>query len=232
MGKVTNISWTNATHNFWYGCEKVSPGCRGCYAEREMDRYGKNFQIITRAKGFDKPLSWKEPTMVFINSWSDFFIKEADPWRNEAWDIIRRTPHLTYQILTKRPKRIFGNLPTGWPGSFRNVWLGISAENQEWYDRRWRILSKIRASVRFVSAEPLLGPIRLGTGYVPDWVIVGGETGPGARFTDPEWMRTLKRECGDDVPLFVKQITENGRHVPFDRWPEDLKVRQWPEILI
>src|SRR3990167_9533069 len=245
MARDSKISWTDSTWNPWIGCHKVSPGCKNCYAETLVEnRMGRKFSEIRRASPatFNAPLRWNsilgdyetgDMHYVFTCSISDFFIEEADAWRDEAWDIIRRTPHLTYQILTKRPERIEAHLPADWESpQYDHVWFGISAETQELYDRRWRILSKIRASVRFVSAEPLLGPIRLGTGYVPDWVIVGGETGPGARFTDPEWMRTLKRECGDDVPLFVKQITENGRHVPFDRWPEDLKVRQWPEILI
>ena len=238
MGK-TAIEWTRAddgspgfTWNPWQGCIKVSPGCKNCYMYREKNRYGQDPAVVVRSKPatFNAPLKWKEPARVFTCSWSDFFIKQADPWRDEAWDIIYRTPHLTYLILTKRPERIEAHLPANWDSpTYDHVWLGISAETQEWYDRRWSILSKVRASVRFVSAEPLLGPIRFGVGYYPDWVIVGAETGTGARFTDIEWMRGLKRECGDDVPLFVKQITENGRKVPFEEWPEDLKIREFPE---
>ncbi len=168
MGK-TNISWTNYTHNFWYGCKKVSPGCRYCYAEREMKRFGKDFNTVTRAKGFISPLMWKEPSMVFVNSWSDFFIEEADDWRDEAWDIICRTPQLTYQILTKRPENILSRLPDDWGDGYPNVWLGVSAENQENADKRIPLLIQIPSIVYFVSCEPLLGPIDLSKwiGYNP-----------------------------------------------------------------
>lgn len=162
MGSKTGISWTDATHNFWYGCEKVSPGCKLCYAERDMTRYGRDFRAVTRAKGFDKPLSWKEPRKVFVNSWSDFFIEQADAWRDDAWDVIRRTPHLTYQILTKRPERIAAHLPSDWGSGWPNVWLGVSAENQEYADERIPLLLQTPAAVRFVSYEPALGPVSFG----------------------------------------------------------------------
>src|SRR2546425_12201725 len=114
MGENTNISWTNHTWNPWQGCRKVSPGCKHCYAERLVeDRMGRDFKEIRRSSltTFNTPLRWKEKAFVFTCSISDFFIEEADAWRDEAWEIIRQTPYLTYQILTKRPERIEEHLP-------------------------------------------------------------------------------------------------------------------------
>ena len=145
MGYTTGVQWTNRTHNFWYGCKKVSAGCKFCYAERDMERYGRDFHTVTRAKGFDTPLNWKEPALVFVNSWSDFFISDADEWRNDAWDVIRKTQHLIYQILTKRPENIKDRLPPDWGNGWGNVWLGVSAENQMMADKRIPILLSIPA---------------------------------------------------------------------------------------
>lgn len=223
MGK-TNIAWTNYSHNFWYGCKKVSQGCRSCYAEREMKRFGKDFNSITRAKGFDKPLKWKGPAMVFTCSWSDFFIEEADPWRDEAWEIIRQTPYLIYQILTKRAENIPDRLPGDWGGGYDNVWLGVSIESQEHILRAF-MLNKIPAKVRFISAEPLLGEIYLKphlTQWVPvkddpkythvvrgiDWVIVGGESGPNFRSMDLKWAVSLAEQCHKTLAgFFMKQAS-------------------------
>src|SRR3990167_8429823 len=122
MGKDSKISWTTHTYNPWIGCHKVSHGCKHCYAETLVMRMGRVFSIVRRAAPatFNAPLKWKTPkirdfpevpTYVFTCSLSDFFHEDADPWRDEAWEIIRRTPHLTYQILTKRPERIAEHLP-------------------------------------------------------------------------------------------------------------------------
>lgn len=162
MAKDSGITWTDNTWwNPWQGCHKVSPGCVNCYMFREKNRYGQDPATVIRSKPatFNSPLKWKEPAKVFVCSWSDFFIEEADPWRDEAWEIIRNTPHLTYQILTKRPENIAGRLPEGWP--FANVWLGVTAENQEQADRRIPILLSTPASLRFVSVEPMVGRIDL-----------------------------------------------------------------------
>lgn len=229
MARNSAIEWTDATHNFWYGCRKVSAGCKLCYAERDMTRFGRDFRAVTRAKGFDKPLSWKEPMKVFVCSWSDFFIKAADRWRAEAWDIIRQTPHLTYQILTKRPENIPDRLPEGWWEGWPNVWLGVSAENQKMADLRIPQLLAIPAAVRFVSMEPLLGPIDfLESGYWDwrytydywkaafpnsagppiDWVITGGESDfHDPRPADIDWFRDIRDQCQRaGVPYFHKQM--------------------------
>jgi len=241
MGETSNIEWCDSSHNFWYGCKKVSQGCAHCYAEREMTKFGRDFKAITRAKGFDKPLSWKEPAKVFVNSWSDFFIEEADPWRAEAWDIIRRTPHLTYQILTKRPENILDRLPKDWGTGWPNVWLGVSAEDQENADKRIQQLLEIPAAIRFVSAEPLLGPIwfeqsiymaeRLpeSEGWGLDWIIVGGESGPNCRPMDLAWARSIRDECKEaGVTFFMKQM--GGWPNKLGNIPEDLMIRQFPVL--
>ena len=167
MGKHSGVDWCDYSHGFWYGCRKVSPGCLNCYAERNMKRFGQDFNTVTRAKGFSKPLSWKESGRVFVCPHSDFFIEDADEWRGEAWEIMRRTPHLTYLILTKRPENIIYRLPVDWMGEYLygggydNVWLGVTAENQEMANKRIPILLQIPAVVRFVSCEPLLSDIDL-----------------------------------------------------------------------
>lgn len=238
MGEKTGISWTNSTWNPWVGCHKVSAGCRECYMFREQKRYGADPNVVRRTAPttFNAPLKWKKPGFVFTCSWSDFFIEEADEWRADAWAVIEKTPHLTYQILTKRPERIRSCLPYqwsngGWP---RNVWLGISAENQEQYDLRWPILENASVDfwfdVVFVSLEPLLGEIELAapigwldaTKHKPDWVIVGGESGPesGARPMKLDWARAVRDQCAEQgIPFFFKQI--GGRHKTDGVWGSD-----------
>ena len=240
MGKQTEIEWCDATWNPWYGCRKVSAGCKFCYAEREMTRYGRDFGAVTRAKDatFRAPLKWKEPKRIFTCSWSDWFIKEADPWRAEAWNIIERPPQHTYLILTKRVERIMSpnanhRLPWApWEKPWPNVWLGVSVENQEQADKRIPILLQIPAALHFVSYEPALGPIdlrsylaieRLGDLAIeksPDhkitrslnWVIVGGESGRTARPFEVGWAFDVLDQCkAAGVPCFVKQMGSRVR---------------------
>ena len=219
MGKNTKIAWTDRTWNPWYGCKKVSAGCRSCYMFRDMERYGKNPNIVQRSKStFRAPLRWREPERVFTCSWSDFFIVEADAWRTEAWEIIRRTPHLTYQILTKRPENIAARLPFDWGTGYPNVWLGVTTENQEAADVRIPILLGIPAAIRFLSIEPLIGEIDLRMtveflgvstaikDWHPNWVIVGGESGPNFRPMNLDWARSLRNQClAAHVAFFYKQ---------------------------
>lgn len=162
MGKDSGIEWTDATWNPWYGCHKVSPGCAHCYAEREMTRYGRDFNTVTRSKTkFTEPLSWDTPRVCFTCSWSDWFHEAADAWRPEAWDVVNRARHILFLILTKRPERIREHLPASWgPDGWPNVWLGTSVENQRHAERAARLL-KVPAAVHFISAEPLLGPVDL-----------------------------------------------------------------------
>lgn len=164
MGEQTNIGWTEKTWNPFQGCHKISPGCKYCYMFRDKLRYGQDPNVVVRSKTtFRDPLKWDEPSMVFTCSWSDWFIEEADPWREEAWDIVRMTPQHTYQILTKRPERIAKHLPSDWDRQdrWRHVWLGVSVENQAEADKRIPYLLATPAAVRWLSCEPLLGALDL-----------------------------------------------------------------------
>jgi protein gp37 len=204
MGRFSQIKWTQATWNPWHGCHKISPGCAHCYMFRDKVRYGQNPDTVVRGKTtFDLPLRWKDPKLIFTCSWSDFFIEEADSWRNEAWDIIRSTPRHQYQILTKRPERIASHLPKQWP--LANVWLGVSVENQQFY-RRISLLREVSAPVRFLSLEPLLASMPNLPLHGISWVIVGGESGPHARPMKPEWVREIRDQCTKaNVAFFFKQ---------------------------
>jgi len=225
MGHISQIEWTEATWNPWHGCQKVSPGCAHCYMYRDKNRYGQDPAQIVRGKTtFRLPIKWKEPRVIFTCSWSDFFIKEADQWREEAWDVIRSTPHHTYQILTKRPERIASHVPEDWP--LPNVWLGVSVENPRYY---WRIgaVRETAAFVRFLSLEPLLAPM-------PDlplegisWVIVGGESGPQCRPMNPEWVCEIRDLCREaHVPFFFKQWGGKRKDVT----GRTLEGRVWDEM--
>ena len=136
MGENSGIAWTNHTWNPWQGCHKVSAGCENCYMEREKLRYGQDPHVVKRSarQTFNLPLRL-DSGRVFTCSWSDFFIAEADEWRPEAWEIIRRTPHLIYQILTKRPERIAQCLPPDWGDGWKNVWGGVTVEAPDYYHR-------------------------------------------------------------------------------------------------
>jgi len=210
VGAATHIEWTDATWNPWHGCRKVSPGCAHCYMFRDKRRFGQDPTVVVRSTKttFEAPRRWSASRRVFTCSWSDFFIPDADPWRDEAWEIIRSTPWHSYQILTKRPERVAENLPwraTPWP----NVWLITSAEDQEHFETRWHILSEIPAAVRGLSIEPLIGPIDLRRALQTSrlsWVIVGGESGPRARLMNADWVRSLRDQCLEArVPFFFKQ---------------------------
>lgn len=247
MGETTAIAWTDKTWNPWQGCRKISPACDNCYMFRDMKRYGKDPGDIHRStdKTFNRPLHWKDPALVFVCSWSDFFIHEADPWREAAWDIIRRTPHLTYQILTKRPERMPVCLPPDF-NKFKNVWLGVTVENQKQAQKRIPYLTMIDVPVRFASVEPMLEKIDLHTarfqsvestgmtGAVTlwpgglDWVICGGESGPDARSMDYTWAEDLMMQClGSRVPFFMKQMSGTKKS-DRDNIPEHMMVRQFP----
>jgi protein gp37 len=206
MAQQSLIEWTDATWNPWHGCVKVSDGCKHCYMYRGKERYGKNPKEVTRSRTtFADPLKWEDPRLIFACSWSDWFIAQADSWRDEAWEIIKKTPHHTYQILTKRPERIRQSLPRDWGDGWDNVWLGVSIEDQE-HSFRKDLLQTITSKTRFISAEPLLGPIQLGSLYGIHWVITGGESGPKARPMNPDWARSIRSQCAAArVAFFHKQ---------------------------
>lgn len=229
MGETTGISWTDHTWNTAVGCRKVDPLCKNCYAETLVEnRMRRDFSVVTRTAPatFNAPLKWAKEspgTKVFANSISDFFIEEQDAWRAEAWDIIKRTPELTYQILTKRAERIKENLPTistgegtnyydpSWP--WPNVWLGASAGTQLGVDKRVPELLAVPAKVHFLSCEPLLGELDISSFLRTDtpgsrWLIAGGESGPDRRDMDLAWLTSLVDQCrAAGVPVFVKQDT-------------------------
>jgi protein gp37 len=206
MGETTGIEWSDATWNPWYGCRKVSPACAHCYAEREMERFGKNFNVVTRAADstFRSPEKWKEPRKIFTCSWSDFFIEEADDWRGYAWSVILGTPRHTYQVLTKRPERMVGRVPFDYAVP-DNVWLGVSVENSH-FEWRMSYLRAIHARVRFLSIEPLLGRMpNLNLDGI-HWVIVGGESGICFRPLNLDWVREIRDQCVErGVKFFFKQ---------------------------
>ncbi len=256
MGKESSIQWTDSTWNPFHGCRKVSEGCKYCYMYRDKERYGQDPTVVLKSKGnFNMPLKYKDPLKIFTCSWSDFFIEEGDQYRDELWDIIKRTPQHTYQILTKRPERIKDHLPSDWGTGYKNVWLGVSAENQERAEQRISILLTIPSHVRFVSAEPLLGPIDL-TSFSEtwsaysnvnfndikraieklDWIIIGGESGNDKgkylyRDCKIDWIKSLLQQCKKyETPIFIKQM---GTHLAkeldlSDRHGGDME--EWPEV--
>jgi protein gp37 len=210
MGETSVIEWTDATWNPWRGCTKVSPGCAHCYMFRDQRRYGRDPEVVVRASDatFYGPLrarKWQAPRKVFTCSWSDWFHEDADPWRDEAWDVIRRTPQHTYQILTKRPERMLDHLPADWDDGYPNVWMGVTIENRRFVGRA-DLLREVPARVRFVSAEPLIGPLTSLDLAGIDWLIVGGESGPAARPINPDWVRDLRDACAETgTAFFFKQ---------------------------
>jgi len=245
----TKIEWTATpmpdgsalpgyTFNPWTGCTKVSPACDHCYAEAWAKRsgtvqWGNSPRRRTTETYWRQPLKWNREAAaagrrrrVFCASLADVFDNRADSvWRCDLWDLIAQTPHLDWLLLTKRPQNILSMLPdpeTGvkpWGRGWPNVWLGTTVENQEEAVRRIPHLCKVPAAVRFLSCEPLLGPIDIrsacefpGRDYgevVIDWVICGGESGPGARPMHPDWTRNLRDQCdAAGVPFFFKQWGE------------------------
>jgi protein gp37 len=209
MAKHSRIEWTHHTFNPWWGCVKVSPACRHCYAESWARRFGMELWGKTELR---RPVSdeyWKQPMKwnkeaqksgqrrrVFCASMADLFEGRADlhQWREKLWPLIEATSFLDWLLLTKRPQNVQRMVPwaADWPA---NVWLGTTAENQKYADIRIPNLLAARARVHFISAEPLLGPLSLTKFSGIDWVIAGGESGRSARPTDPEWVRNLRDEC-------------------------------------
>ncbi len=212
MAQGSSIEWTEATWNPVTGCTKISPGCKFCYAERmarrlramRNPRYANGFALTQHADLIDLPLRWKTPRVIFVNSMSDLFHRDVNAsFIRDCFDVMRRAARHTFQILTKRPERaaeLSASLP--WPD---NVWMGASVENSDYYGRI-AALGNVPAAVRFLSVEPLLGPVP----DIPlegiDWVIGGGESGPGARPMQEDWVLGLRDRCGErGVPFFFKQ---------------------------
>jgi protein gp37 len=255
MGSSTVIEWTDATANFWRGCTKVSPGCSACYMFRDQRRYGRDPEVVVRCSPATfyaplKSMKWAARARqtenrehrrmrVFTCSWSDFFHEDADEWRADAWDVIRRCPEYDWQILTKRPELVAERLPADWADGWPHVWLGVSIENRKFVHRADQ-LRALPAAVRFISAEPLLGPLvgtLTGIGYPGrdhlwlddyigdgldlgdiDWLIVGGESGGriGRRLVDE---RNRPRE---DRAVWVRDLRDaalaTGTAFLFKQW--------------
>jgi len=242
------IEWTDETWNPWHGCRKISDGCKFCYMYRDKMKYGQDAKLVVRSKSkFKYPYKLNGPKLVFTCSWSDFFIENADDWRDEACEIIRNTPHLTYQILTKRPERILDHLPDDWGDGYENVWLGVTVENNA-TRHRIRTLSEVPATVRFISFEPLFEFLELAD-YMAiliqyyHWAILGGESGNDNGFyryrpCELVWFEYLVDVCKmAQMAVFVKQLGTylhydlglNDRHARnVDEFPDSLKLREFP----
>ena len=212
MATRSSIEWTEMTWNPITGCTKISQGCKHCYAERMAKRltamgsarYANGFEPTLHYDSVDLPRKWRQPRIVFVNSMSDLF-QEAVPFEFIAsvFETMRACPQHTFQILTKRSGRLRELAPRlPWP---LNVWMGVSVEDAR-VIHRVRDLAQVPAAIRFLSCEPLIGPIEQLPLDAIDWVIVGGESGPKARPMDKEWVRSIFRQCrAADVPFFFKQ---------------------------
>jgi protein gp37 len=308
VGSETSIAWTDHTFNPWIGCTKVSAGCANCYASALDKRWGHASwgpgapRRVTSASNWREPIAWNKAAAaegrrarVFCASLADVFDVEAPEGAlSWLWALIRETPHLDWQLLTKRPERVAALLPWGARQPWANVWIGTSVENQAAADERIPHLLRVPAAVRFLSCEPLLEAVDLSLwlpshGYVGtrggqddfdspiDWIIIGGESGPGARPMRLEWARRIVEQCrAVGTACFVKQLGVEPRVNYYDDltreffeernlewpdpigwserdgqprldavvslrspsrkggeiedWPEDLRVREFPEV--
>jgi len=207
----SSIEWTEATWNPITGCDKVSPGCAHCYAETFAERfrgvpghpYERGFDLQLRPERLEQPLQWTRPRVIFVNSMSDLFHEDVpEDYIRSVFDVMRRAHWHVFQVLTKRAGRLQALAPRlPWPD---NVWMGVSVENQRW-TTRIDALRTVPAAVRFLSCEPLLGPLDLDLDGI-GWVIVGGESGPMCRPVNPMWIRGIRDQCvAAGVPFFFKQ---------------------------
>lgn len=233
MAVGSGIEWTESTWNPVTGCNKISPGCKHCYAERMAERlqsmgqrnYRDGFRLTLQPQMLELPLQWRRPQTIFVNSMSDLFHKNVPvEYIQQVFDVMRRAHWHRFQVLTKRADRLAAlDSEIAWPD---NVWMGVSVETSEYVDR----IDALRitgARVKFLSLEPLLGPL-------PDldlrgihWAIVGGESGPGARPMDPRWVTEIRDQClAAGVSFFFKQW--GGVHKK--RAGRTLDGRTWDEM--
>ncbi len=260
MATDTKIEWADKTWNVVRGCERVSAGCINCYAERMAHRFsgeGQPYEGLTKLTRagvrwtgkiqivpelLKKPLDWKTPKRIFVNSMSDLFHKDVPlTFIYKVFEMMHLAPQHTYQILTKRPARVAEivskinfHLQRNYHYAvtpLKNVWLGVSCEDQRAVDERIPLLLKVPAAIRFVSAEPLLEQIDL-SAYINklDWVIAGAESGHGARPMDEAWVESLQQQCEQAfVKFFYKQrLDEKGKKVSLPV----LNGRSWAEFPI
>jgi len=255
----TKISWAHASFNGWVGCVEVSPACDRCYARSLAERYGwakwgkDQPRHRTSQAYWRKPIAWNakaakagERIRVFAFSLADLFEdrRDLDPWRADFYRLIENTPWLTWMLLTKRADCMERLLPAAWLAKPQpNVWLGVTAENQRRADERIPLLLGVPAVVRWISAEPLLGPLDLGRWLGPSrlsFVVVGGESGPGARRMDLGWARDILGECHRTGVAFhfkqkgsalARELGCKDRHGKTSgEWPKDLQVQEIPVV--
>ena len=227
----TTIEWTEHTWNPVTGCTQISPGCDNCYAKRITEQskkvYPKGFEITLRPHRLDEPVKWRKPSFIFVNSMSDLFHRDIpSDYLTMIWHIMCRADWHIYQILTKRPHRMAHIVSSRGLPTPPHIWLGVSVENQTFGDNRIPPLLSIPAQVRWLSCEPLLGPLNL-TPYLPhlQWVVDGGESGPRRRPANPDWFRSIRDQCkAANIPYFHKQ--GNTFRPGYDRL---LDGRTWEE---
>ena len=238
MSTHSSIEWTDVTWNPVTGCTKISQGCKHCYAERmakrlrEMgvEKYRDGFSVNVHESTLNDPLKWKQPRFIFVNSMSDLFHKSVPAMFIEnVFDVMNRASQHRFQVLTKRPSRVVQmQRRLHWT---TNIWLGVSIESERWLGRL-PLLKETEAHVKFLSLEPLLGPLR----EIPldgiDWVIAGGESGPGARPMEADWVRDIRDQCASSgVPFFFKQWggvfkKKTGRTLDNREWNQMPRVMQ------
>lgn len=241
MAANSRIEWTQCTWNPVTGCTKISSGCLNCYAERMARRlqamgqpnYRNGFRVTLHPHMLEMPLHWRQPRTVFVNSMSDLFHEDVPlEFIQQVFDVMRRAPQHHFQILTKRSQRL-SELATELPWA-GNIWMGVTVESSD-FVARIDDLRETDAAIKFISFEPLLGPIaKYDLGEI-DWVIVGGESGPGARAMDRQWVVDIRDRClTANVPFFFKQWggvnkKRNGRNLDeiiWDELPDGTKRRE------
>lgn len=232
MSTHSGIEWTESTWNPITGCTKISQGCKHCYAERMALRlkamgqpnYVNGFKLTLHEHALQLPLTWKQPQTIFVNSMSDLFHEEVPlEFIEKIFEVMRQASWHTFQVLTKRSQRLVElDSQLNWP---KNVWMGVTVESQS-YDFRIDDLRQSHAQVKFLSLEPLLGPIsHLNLSNI-NWVITGGESGPGARPIEQDWVTDIRDQCiASKVPFFFKQWggvrkKRNGRLLEGKLWSE------------
>lgn len=233
MSTNSKIEWTNSSWNPVTGCTKISPGCQNCYAERLSHRlkamgnpnYKNDFDVTIHERSLSLPLTWKKPQYIFVNSMSDLFHETINfSFIQEVFDIMNRASWHKFQILTKRTSRLIELAPK--LHFSQNIWMGVSVENSDYLYRIDR-LRQTDAKIKFVSFEPLLGPIDGLNLKGIDWVIVGGETGPGAREVKEGWVKSILELCLENkVPFFFKHWGGVNRK----KRGRTLNGREWNEF--
>ncbi len=234
MSAQTSIEWTERTWNPTTGCDKISTGCKFCYAERmaarlkamKQPRYKNGFRLTLQPQALEEPLKWKKGHLIFVNSMSDLFHKDVPlDYLQKVFDVMNRCPQHQFQILTKRAERLEELAPKlHWS---ENIWIGVSVESQDYTFRIAHLRRVKQARIRFLSIEPLIGRIsKLDLSGI-DWVIVGGESGPGAREMKEEWVKEIRDKCLEkNTPFFFKQ----WGGVRKKRTGRLLENREWNEM--